>query len=174
MKKILITLLIAVFATGLQAQIIQGKSANPQIIQGKSANPYSDKQEIKLIWSNHTGWNYFEKGKEFLVEILIEMNTEKGNMIKFKASAPVEKVVVAASETWKFLADPQPGAVESTTNYSAGTTTGIFYLDAPSYAGHKFYTLKFYAPGLQMPVWMATVEREIILKIPKTKQIPKD
>lgn len=82
-------------------------------------------------------------------------------MVTFKASGPVEKVVVAAYETIT-------EAVESTTNYSAGTTTGNFYLDAPTYAGRKFYKLQFYAPGLQMPVWMTIVERKIILKIPKT------
>ena len=151
MKKILITLLIAGFATGLQAQIKPGKSANPG----------TEKQELELVWSVQGNW-YPEK--KFFVEIIIEKNMEKGNMVKFKASMPIEKVVVGAYED---ITQP----TESTTEYSAGTTTGIFFLDAPSYAGRKSYSLLFYTPGLQMSVWAAIINRKIILKIPKA--IPK-
>lgn len=65
MKKILITLLIAGFATGMQAQIKPGKSANP----------FTEKQEMELKWNARGNW-YPEK--EFLVEILLKRIWKRG------------------------------------------------------------------------------------------------
>jgi len=125
-------------------------------------NPFSDRLELKSSLRTD-----FHPEKDFLVEVTIENNMEKGNMVKFKASGPVAKVVVSAFDKMTDSVAP------STTNYSDGTTTGIFYLDAPSFnlpTRHKFYILTFFAQGLPEQVWSTMVERKkpaAIQKIPR-------
>ncbi len=110
-------------------------------------NPFTDRLELKSSIRTN-----FHPEKEFLIEVTIENNMEKGNMVKFKASGPVAKVVVSAFDKMN------ESIAASTTNYSGGTTTGIFYLDAPSYARRKFYILTFFAQGLPEQVWSTMVD----------------
>ena len=155
MKKILFIAITVCGFTTISAKV----SAQTKIQPGKLQNPFTDKLELKS--SIRTD---FHPENKFSVEVMIENNMEKGNMVKFKASGPLEKVVVSAF-------DKMNESIEaSTTNYSGGTTTGIFYLDASSYARRKFYILTFFAPGLPEQVWSTMVERKqpaAIHKIPK-------
>ncbi len=156
MKKFLFIAIAACAITTINLKVL----AQTKIHQLQ--NPFTDRLELKS--SIRTD---FHPEKEFLVEVTIENNMEKGNMVKFKASGPVTKVVVSAFDK---MTD---SVALGTTNYNAGTTTGIFYLDAPAFnlpTRHKFYILTFYAQGLPDQIWSTMVERKksaAIQKIPR-------
>ncbi|MEJ7674289.1 MAG: hypothetical protein WKF59_16740 [Chitinophagaceae bacterium] len=64
-------------------------------------NPFTDRMEIL---NSKRGNNNPEK--EFSVEVTIENNMEKGNMVKFKASGPVEKVqVIGYNDLYNMMYD---------------------------------------------------------------------
>jgi hypothetical protein len=170
MKKILFIAITFCSITTMNVKVLaQTKiQAQPKIYQLQ--NPFSDRME--LINSKRSNEN---PEKEFKVEVTIENNMEKGNMVKFKASGPVEKVLVRGyNDLYNMMYDSK----EITTNYSGGTTTGIFYLDTPAYAGRKYYNLEFYA-GLPDLIWFTSLQRKrvTIQQIPNNnllKKIPND
>ena len=155
MKKILFLFTIVFGLTTISVKLL----AQPKNQAGKLQNPFTDKLELKSnIRTN------FHPEKKFSVEVVIKNNIEKGNMVQFTASGPVDKVVVSAFDKMNETIST------STTNYSAGTTKGIFYLDAPSYERRKFYILTFFVKGLPEQVWSAMVERKQPTTINKLPQ----
>ncbi len=166
MKKILFIAIAFCGITTMNVKVL----AQTKIHQLQS--PFTDRMEIL---NSKRGNNNPEK--EFSVEVTIENNMEKGNMVKFKASGPVEKVqVIGYNDLYNMMYDSK----EKTTNYSGGTTTGIFYLDTPEYTGRKYYNLFFSVQGLPDVIWFTSIERKHpapIQKIPNKnllKKIPND
>lgn len=145
MKKVLF---IAIALFGIIPFSIKA-SAQTKIQTNKLQSPFTDKLELRS--SIRTD---FHPEKQFSVEVMIKNNTEKGNIVQFSASGPVEKVVVSAFDKMN------ESITTSTTSYNAGTTKGIFYLDAPSYERRKFYILTFFVKGLPEQVWSTMVERK--------------
>ena len=163
MKKILFIAIALFGIIPISAKVLAQTKIIPGRLESKIQSPFTDRLELKGNLRTD-----FHPEKNFIVEVMIENNMEKGNMVKFKASDKVEKVVISAFDKMNEL------IASSTTNYSGGTTNGVFFLDAPSYAGRKFYVLTFFVQGLPDQVWSTMVERKkpLIIQHKIPKKIP--
>ena len=144
-----------------QSKIIPGRP------ESKIQSPFTDR--LELIF-NKRAPTVVEFEKKFSVEVKLENNMKEGNLVKFTASEPVEKVLIYVYTTNHNPNDGPTSGFEVWTNYNAGTTNGIFYLDAPSYAGRKFYDIGFFVKGSKGSLWETRLERKkpaTLNKLPK-------
>ncbi|MEO6583745.1 MAG: hypothetical protein ABIO05_05440 [Ferruginibacter sp.] len=159
MKKILFIAIAACAITTLSVKVFaQTKITIPGKLENKIQSPFTDSRLVlKVNWPGKPG---------FSLNLMIEYDKQKGNIVKFTASEPIDSVRVWG-EGWT-----------QTTTYNPGTTNCIFYLDSPSYAGWEQYAFDFFIKGVS--VYTYGVERKHpapIQKIPNPnllKKIPND
>ena len=154
MKKVLLIAIAACAITTLSVKVFaQTKITIPGNLENKIQSPFSDSRLVlKANWPGKYG---------FSLKLMIEYDKQKGNIVKFTASEPIDSVKVYG-EDWK-----------QTTMYNPGTTNCIFYLDSPSYAGWEIYAFDFFIKGVN--VYTYGIERKKVTIQPKMpKQIPND
>jgi len=98
-----------------------------------------------------TGTQNIKEGYEHATMELFITNTEgKGETLNFKSSVNIAKVEIS------FIGIAGPGQI---TNQKAGTKQGLFYLESGAYEDglQKGYTLNFYVPRNERPIWSFTV-----------------
>lgn len=167
MKKILIITMAVFGFISLSVSVCAQTKTTTGKPESKIQSPFTDRLELLF---NKRAPTVVEFEKKFSVEVKLENNMKEGNLVKFTASEPVEKVLIYVYTTNHNPNDGPTSGFEVWTNYNAGTTNGIFYLDAPSYAGRKFYDIGFFVKGSKGSLWETRLERKkpaTLNKLPK-------
>lgn len=130
MKKLLLILMMIVFAGSITAQIKRiPKQLKPQ------------KREIVNRTTGHRGYS--------AVKIEVELTTTegKGETLKFSSNTDIDKVEI----TFAGLSNSKQEA-----RYNAGTKSGYFYLESGAYKGGQGtgYLFHFFVKGYDQPVWV--------------------